>query len=1408
MFFTFCDLESIFISLLNLSIGRMADTHMMSQPKKNMRIKKKIGMLLAVVMAFSMMPFSAVADTMEPYAAPLSTTTAMRPFPQAGQDTGMMVELFNPGTAGQNAANMAILHQFARLVSPDEHPTLSWSNTLHPSTLFATHGTNSLFVVDPDPATRNDPNAFRMVMFLDAGTGGASVSQHSYRVTVCEAMGYGMLMLVKLAGSEDINLGPEFGNRTMRQLLLEGLPAGLRSQFSASPNAPNAVTFQTYFDAMFRSLRHFPSFPRSIANGYSTYEAEHIDVTDVSYRAANTPLPAGFRASYQMAWSIHHMPGQSRFQRETYDGIDGTPVSGPSTATDGTMDMAYALILANEQWGHAPVWCPTTSTGRVYSYLEWARRMVGDIWEGTVHHSRHLGVGPGVVTNPGYFLKIGNWANSNGGWNNSGHLTRPSDHMIQHMRAFAAVDPGNDWQRVIDVTHDTHRLVRQNANVPGRAAGAMPNTGILPDFLRWNVSYTGTSGNQWIIPRQGASAPPWSQRTDGERFHEFLVDGAMHQNASRVPWRLGVDVLFAGTRPYEDITTRALNNWLAPSPQGQNNAGGLWINQFGGNPSHGVQGRWLDGTATANTVWDYTSTHFRGPMLVPAAIYGPQDWFNTGWAAAIDPSVIRPAAMFNYYGDYINILSMIAASGNEWTPVGNSVTVNGGTTANGFNYVRRVVAGARVPLHAADPNNFSMWEIEGTDFWPGYGPNTPSTFIVMPVGRDVVARTGDAGDTYAVNIQNSHAGVSGQGRYVAGNTVTIRAGERPGYRFVSWTVDAGNVQLANPESATTTFVMPSGAVAVTANWERSEIIPTPTPDPINPRNRAVGFANIAVTSSAQINAGHGWYASFSPGGPETFVEFDVTTPGYHTLRFVLWGADGLPAGYLFDMWLHDSAIRFFHPLNPTSTPLPVTLASMSINGVERISNRAFTPYSWWYNYIPMAQRSQGLNFAGFNLPHGRTSNHTLRSQNIEVRQFPLGVGAMDSNGNPLFQRLDQWSSAAPSPTLGTYTRGDEIAITFRVGDIPAAGPAPSGNFGDINDDGVINAADLTWLRRYMDAADRAAFAEANGLNRVNMDVTGSGQVNEASVSRLRDYLAATNPSSVNLGPTGGTGGLNTWPAPPSRPAMRTFPEGQRLIALTFDDGPNSIYTVQILNHLRDLNATATFYVNPNKFNDSTIEVIHRMIAEGHDVDHHGWDHTSFGSNLSTGAHSVATARSDMERSAQHIFDATGYWPWSFRAPFFEWGHVRNLDAQFNMAFHGANIDTRDYMNQNPGGRTAIANSVINASPAQRDGAIVLFHDCGGTRPETVAAVPLIINALQARGYEFVTVRELHYHYRNTPGRAGGGVGHMNVGPNGITRNGIGSATTGTPLWPQSPGWWTLWGTPNCPWTNPVPPWQR
>jgi uncharacterized repeat protein (TIGR02543 family) len=74
------------------------------------------------------------------------------------------------------------------------------------------------------------------------------------------------------------------------------------------------------------------------------------------------------------------------------------------------------------------------------------------------------------------------------------------------------------------------------------------------------------------------------------------------------------------------------------------------------------------------------------------------------------------------------------------------------------------------------------------------------------------------------------AGQSGAGNYQQGTTVTISAGTRSGFNFAGWTVNADGVTLANANSAATTFVMPTNAVTVTANWTPASGTLTPQPD--------------------------------------------------------------------------------------------------------------------------------------------------------------------------------------------------------------------------------------------------------------------------------------------------------------------------------------------------------------------------------------------------------------------------------------------------------------------------------------------------------------------------------------------------------------------------------------------------
>ncbi|MCL2400230.1 MAG: polysaccharide deacetylase family protein [Defluviitaleaceae bacterium] len=370
-------------------------------------------------------------------------------------------------------------------------------------------------------------------------------------------------------------------------------------------------------------------------------------------------------------------------------------------------------------------------------------------------------------------------------------------------------------------------------------------------------------------------------------------------------------------------------------------------------------------------------------------------------------------------------------------------------------------------------------------------------------------------------------------------------------------------------------------------------------------------------------------------------------------------------------------------------------------------------------------------------------------------------------------------------------------VTVSIPMTTAVEGSASPQYGHVRGAAYISAADITMLRRYLASSDSNGFMVQNpNFNRDNADVDGNGVIDAADVERLREYLAATDPSTVTLGPRTELISGRRYPQ------LSDFPSGTRFIALTFDDGPNTEYTVQILNELSRLGAKATFYVNPVRFSEDTLPVVRRMIEEGHDVCNHGWDHTSFGNDLTTGRHTTRqAARDDVLRTSQAIFDATGYWPWSFRAPFFEWGGQSNLllglDRELNMAFIDSGMDTNDWMDT----RTSrdIANTILN-NPNPRGG-IVLMHDCGGSRQRTVDALEMFIPQMQARGYEFVTVRELFLLQDVMPELFQGVNAWPRVNQWVPTRRGQWEPPI--PLWPNNPDWWNRdW------WTNSTPPWER
>ena len=187
---------------------------------------------------------------------------------------------------------------------------------------------------------------------------------------------------------------------------------------------------------------------------------------------------------------------------------------------------------------------------------------------------------------------------------------------------------------------------------------------------------------------------------------------------------------------------------------------------------------------------------------------------------------------------------------------------------------------------------------------------------------------------------------------------------------------------------------------------------------------------------------------------------------------------------------------------------------------------------------------------------------------------------------------------------------------------------------------------------------------------------------------------------------------------------------QHLIALTFDDGPHSEKTPQILDILRDNKVTATFFiVGENARNNE--DIIERIISEGHEIGNHTFGHKYlFGKN-----------RRDMEREIDlcddEIFNHSEYNSTLFRPP----GGIYNdtlisVCAERGYSMVLWSIDTRDWE-----GKSAYEIETEVMTNIQ-DGSIILMHDYVCCESHTAEALTRIIPKLKELGYRFVTVSEL------------------------------------------------------------------
>lgn len=189
-------------------------------------------------------------------------------------------------------------------------------------------------------------------------------------------------------------------------------------------------------------------------------------------------------------------------------------IFGNNSATDGDMDIAYALLLAHKQWG---------SSGPV-DYRAAARKVIAGLWRSNVDPDTRL-------------TTLGDWVTVGSG--KYDHTSRSSDWMPGHFRAFQGAGAGS-WSATLNRTMTLIDTLQKTY---------APDTGLLPDF---------------VVRTDGTARPAPAGWLEGP------ADGRYNYNACRDPWRLGIDAAISGDAR-STRAARKISRWAKTATEGKPN---------------------------------------------------------------------------------------------------------------------------------------------------------------------------------------------------------------------------------------------------------------------------------------------------------------------------------------------------------------------------------------------------------------------------------------------------------------------------------------------------------------------------------------------------------------------------------------------------------------------------------------------------------------------------------------------------------------------------------------------------------------------------------------------------------------------------------------------------------------------
>jgi peptidoglycan/xylan/chitin deacetylase (PgdA/CDA1 family) len=193
---------------------------------------------------------------------------------------------------------------------------------------------------------------------------------------------------------------------------------------------------------------------------------------------------------------------------------------------------------------------------------------------------------------------------------------------------------------------------------------------------------------------------------------------------------------------------------------------------------------------------------------------------------------------------------------------------------------------------------------------------------------------------------------------------------------------------------------------------------------------------------------------------------------------------------------------------------------------------------------------------------------------------------------------------------------------------------------------------------------------------------------------------------------------------------------EKIVALTFDDGPHPVYTPRVLEILEDFGVKATFFLIGRQAR-SYPEIVQQIRAQGHEIENHSANHLFYLPWLP-----ADRMRQEIVEAQTTIYQITGRYPSFFRSPL---GWVSNdlvaVCRELKLPIINGSVKASDVSLP---GTEYIIQTVLDKT---RNGAIIILHDAGGVglfhdRTQTLEALPIIIQNLRDRGYKFVLINEL------------------------------------------------------------------